>query len=200
MEERSKCESFLWWVDRNSTYASTVMSAGWRTADESMVGVEAEDLFLRWTRGELLPENEVGVTSRGKRIAIRTFAPSSESICVASSSWAPHRNSGEARTVNRKEKYSLRLRCRSRVSDRGRQPGVNIGLKADFIQPIIVVHMLDRNMSLYDIALRNLMNALNRGSQRSIVHGASKSSKQARTSELEVNVVSELPQYAARIS
>ena len=71
---------------------------------------------------------------------------------------------------------------------------MSIGSKADFIHPIVVVHMLDRNMSLYDIALRKLTNALNRGSQRSMVHGASKSSKQARTSELEVSVVSELPQ------
>lgn len=77
---------------------------------------------------------------------------------------------------------------------------MSMGSKADFIHPVIVVHTLDRNTSLYDIALRKLVNALNRGSQSSMVHGPSKSSKQARTSELEVNMVSELPQYAARIS
>lgn len=77
---------------------------------------------------------------------------------------------------------------------------MSIGSKADFIHPITVLHTLGRNTSLYDIALWKLVNALNRSSQRSIVHGGSKSSKQARTSELEVSVVSELPQYAARIS
>ena len=102
--------------------------------------------------------------------------------------------------MNKKEKYSLRLRCRSKVSNKGRELEMSIGSKADFIHPIIVVHTLDRNVSPYDIALRKLANALNRGSQRSMVHGASNSSKQARTSELEANVVSGLPQYAARIS
>ena len=77
---------------------------------------------------------------------------------------------------------------------------MSIGSNADFIHPIIVAHVLDRNTSPYDIALRKLVNALNRGSQRSIIHGASKSWKQARTSELEVSVVSELPQYAASMS
>ena len=80
MEERSKCESFLCWVDKNSTYASTAMSAGWRTADEPMAGAEAEDWFLRWARGELFSGSEIRDTSRGKRIATWALVPSSESI------------------------------------------------------------------------------------------------------------------------
>lgn len=86
MEERSKCESLSCWVDKNSTYASTAMSAGRRIADELTTGVEAEDLFFRWARGELLSGGEVGGGSRGRRIATCALALSSESICAASSS------------------------------------------------------------------------------------------------------------------
>lgn len=86
MEERSKCESFLCWVDKNSTYASTAMSAGRRTAGEPTVWVDAEDRFLRWTRGELLSGGKIGGASRGRRIAVWVLVPSSESICVVSSS------------------------------------------------------------------------------------------------------------------
>lgn len=71
---------------------------------------------------------------------------------------------------------------------------MSIGSRADFIHPVIVVHILDRKISLYDIALLKLVNALNRGSQMSTVHGVLKRSKQARTSELDVNIISELPQ------
>jgi hypothetical protein len=168
--------------------------------DEPITGVEVECWFFRWARGELGSGGEQGGISRGKRIAVWVLAPNRESTCAVSSSWTPFVNSGKARTVNNKEKYSLRPRCRSSVSDGGRQLGTSSGPKADFIQPIIVVQIFARKISLYDIALLKLVNALNRDSQRSTAHGVLKSSKQARTSELEVNVVSGLPQWAARIS